>query len=505
MNRSPQKNPDRAGFVERFWLVSLVAFVLLTRLFFLDMGFGRADAWRVGLTGKLLATTGQYFPSRPPGFPLVEMISALSYGLFHSSPLTWTVTNALTCLAFCASIVALWALAKRWGVRSPLMVAGVYAFAPLNWVYSVETIDYPWMTSFLIFSVLAVESDRGFAPLRSGVWLGLAAASRFFAALQIVPLLVLAWTKRLSARQLVILVLSFILISLVFYSVVFAEKTSLSEYVGWFQELNKESSRMAAVKGGTLVQRFLIPATSLFGPLATIGFLAAGLWGIPAFVKGLRDRDRGVWAPLLIALFVMVPYIWHLHPNYWIPATGFLLIVLARSVNARVFAVIGTLIILANFPWWQTNIEGLRIIDPYGRNPAIQAYARNLAPFQNENVFNETRVRQLLFLSAEELINRDLPPDRIVMVSLRLPVIAFLVPDIREVDLPLADGSTINVWASHAGGPKFRYMLSPNQVRKAVESGYSVAYLPGIENGYFAEYGVGIDRVEGLEMLPNSP
>jgi len=488
-----------AGEKLGFWL--LVTLVFVSRAFFLDMGFGRPDAWRVGVTGKFWVLTGEYTPSRPPGFPLLEMISASSYAVFGQSPLTWLATNALSCLIFCVSVAAVWILARKWGVRSPLLAAGIYAFCPLNWVYSVETIDYVWTASFTLLSVLMLESERKQASFWSGVLLGLAASARFFAAVQLIPLLILAWTKRRSIWDPLMLFCAFALVSFGFYFVILSRVADWSEYIDWFHELNRVSSRMAEIRGGILARRFLIPASGLFGPLATVALIVVGLAGLRSAARRLRAGDRGMWTAATLTFFAMAPYLWHLHPNYWIPATGFLLILLARTTDVRLFAVAGALVVAANFPWWQANVEGLRLMSPQGRSRGIENFARGLAPYQNETVFQETQVRSLVFGSTEELLRTDLPSDWVIMAGLRLPMIQFLVDDMRRVETPLADGTAIDVWKSPSRGPGYRYMISPTQARKLIESGYQVRYIPGLENTYSATYGTHPADVAGVEPL----
>ncbi|MFH1677110.1 MAG: hypothetical protein ABIC40_08805, partial [bacterium] len=361
IQNKPEIENTPISFPDRFWLFFLVIFVFISRYFFLDMGFGNPDSWRVAVTGKLWITTGEYFPSRPPGFPLVEMLSALSYFIFRGSPGTWILTNLLTCLVFCASVVGVWHLARKWNAENPLLIATVYSFAPLNWIYSIETIDYLWMTSFLIFAFLIIESDSKYCAIWAGIFLGLATSCRFFAALQIIPLVWLLALKRKSLREIGALIISFLAVTLIFYSVVFLRVRDWTEYIAWARQLNKVTSGLAEIEGGTFIRRFLIPASDVYGPLASIAILVSFLIGFPSLMRKIRDRDRGLIISVTVAFLIMAPYVWHLHPYYWIPATAFVLIILARTINYKLFAIVGALIIAANFPWWQTNVEQLNI------------------------------------------------------------------------------------------------------------------------------------------------
>jgi len=55
----------------KFAFLSLIIIVILSRIFFLNAGYGsEEDAWGVGLTAKHITATGEYEASRLPGHPL---------------------------------------------------------------------------------------------------------------------------------------------------------------------------------------------------------------------------------------------------------------------------------------------------------------------------------------------------------------------------------------------------------------------------------------------------
>ena len=58
-------------------LLVLTAIIILSRIFFLNAGFGaEEDAWGVALTAKHIAQSGAYEASRLPGHPLQELFYA---------------------------------------------------------------------------------------------------------------------------------------------------------------------------------------------------------------------------------------------------------------------------------------------------------------------------------------------------------------------------------------------------------------------------------------------
>lgn len=493
--------PSRKNSPGIVWLFLTIILVLITRIPFLDMGFGRPDAWRVGVSGKMLAEFGEYIPSRPPGFPLLELISALAYRIFGFSPLTWTFTNSLTTIIFCVSVWAIWALAKKWNVPYPNLVAFIYSFAPLNWVYSVETIDYLWMTSLIVLSVLAFESEKisaGKRPVIMGILLGLAASARFFAAFQLIPLGILIWASTKSWKEAGKFLAAFLVTAGIFYSFVLIRVDNFGQYMEWFNSLNAIQSRLTDIKGAGLTRRFIAPAIGLFGPLCSIAVMTGFIAGRKKLVNGWKIRDRKIWVPSLMAIFIMVPYLWHLHPNYWIPATGFIIIILG-SINRKTYLLIlAMLIFVANIPWWQANIEGLGLII----KPSENAWAKNIAPYQNETFYTEMLVRQMLWAQTEELLAMELPDNAIVMGNIGMPIISFLVDGIRPDEMEFSNGRKIEVWSVPGNeGPYYKYFLSPSQVEDAVNSGYRVFCLPGAETTYYATYRQNLREVEGVEFL----
>lgn len=498
-NSTPKPLDTRV--VERFWLALLLLVVLVSRIPFLDMGFGRSDAWRIGVSGKFLVTTGEYSPSRPPGFPLIELASAMSYAAFQGSPATWTTTNSLTCLFFLASIIGIWMLAKRWDVKYPILIAVIYSFAPLNWVYSVETIDYLWMSTLLIFSIVLIEGNRRNSSLWGGILLGIATSARFLAFIQLIPILMLMKSQGRKSSEYLSFITGFLGVVILLYSIVLLNVKDFSQYVDWFRYLNKVTSGIAELEGGVFVRRFLIPAARLFGPSAWIVILLASLFAIPKFLSLYKSGDRGIRGAGLMCLFIMAPYLWHLHQNYWIPAIGFLLILLGKISRPSVMAILGAFIIAANFPAWQSGFECGGWFGYKTPNLKPKPYALEIGNYQNENIFIETRTRLGLLGSVEELLSRDLPSNWIIMVGIRLPIIQFLVRDIQLIELPLKDGGVTRAWGSPSGGARYKYLLSPSAVADVVESGYHAVYLPGMESMYYAENRVQIFDVPGVEIL----
>jgi hypothetical protein len=117
----------------------LVVVVVLTRLPFLAVGYGRdADAWMTIDAAARIAASGHYVASRLPGYPVVEYAYA---ALPWKTPL-WT--NGLTVLMTAAAAVLVYRLAREFRCRSPFPLAVAFVMTPVVYVASATSMDYLW-------------------------------------------------------------------------------------------------------------------------------------------------------------------------------------------------------------------------------------------------------------------------------------------------------------------------------------------------------------------------
>ncbi|NEK84239.1 hypothetical protein GCU60_00415 [Blastococcus saxobsidens] len=182
------------GRRHRLVYLALALGVLLTRLPFLaGTGLGRdPDAWRLWLAGRIAADTGSYVPSRPPGYPALELVATALQGV------PWEVFAALTTGATAVAVVAIAALARDLGVRWWPVVGAGLALTHVVLVTSTAFMDYAWALAALGCALLAARRRR---PVAAGALLGLAVACRPSSAVAAVALLVVAallpwWTLR---------------------------------------------------------------------------------------------------------------------------------------------------------------------------------------------------------------------------------------------------------------------------------------------------------------------
>ena len=156
---------DRAAL--RWFL--LVVGVLYLPLVFLGYGTD-GDTYATLEMGRYLRETGIYHPSRYPGYPVFELTMAAL------APLGGSVLTNLTSLG-----MALWSLALLHVLtdgldraRRLVVLAGV-AVHPLFVIAATSTHDMMWALAFMLATAVSVQRGR---PLRAGLWMGLACATR---------------------------------------------------------------------------------------------------------------------------------------------------------------------------------------------------------------------------------------------------------------------------------------------------------------------------------------
>lgn len=168
-----------------FAFFALAALYVLSRAPLLDNGYGtKPDAWRIALSGYWLWEHGQFYPSRLPGYPIPE----LSYAAVFKGG--WVATNSLTVLV---SLVGVWFFAgivRRLRLPNPALLTVGFAFTPLLWINSMNTMDYTWALTFILGSYYFLLADN---DLAAGIMLGLAIGSRIPSAAMIVPFVVHMW------------------------------------------------------------------------------------------------------------------------------------------------------------------------------------------------------------------------------------------------------------------------------------------------------------------------
>jgi len=131
--------------------VALFVVVVSTRVPFLrGTGLGAdPDAWRLYLTGRVASASGDYAPSRTPGYPAVELV-AVAFG--H---VPWWVYTAATAVVGGVGAVLVAFLARELRVTWWWLVGFGTAFSGVIFVASTTFMDYLWAFAALVGALAA--------------------------------------------------------------------------------------------------------------------------------------------------------------------------------------------------------------------------------------------------------------------------------------------------------------------------------------------------------------
>jgi hypothetical protein len=165
----------------RQWgLAALVLVYVLSRLPFIPLGYGAdSDAWQVARVAASFRGTGVYSASRLPGYPLFEILNSVlvTFGGWYASNTATVLASLILLLAFVKIVVRLEARYPRWLIF-------LFAFFPLFWINSANTMDYLWALLFVMLSWLFLLNGRvGLGAL----FLGLSMGFRLTSCLFIIP------------------------------------------------------------------------------------------------------------------------------------------------------------------------------------------------------------------------------------------------------------------------------------------------------------------------------
>lgn len=154
---------------DRLVLPALMALQVLSRLPFVPLGHGGDDdAWRVARTAASFLHDGVYTPSRFPGYPLHEALTALLLPLGG-----WIATNLATVAAGAAGLWIFDRILRRVEAPRRTLWLVLYAFFPLFWVNGANTMDYTWGLGLGLAGYLALLRGRaGLAGALLGLGIG---------------------------------------------------------------------------------------------------------------------------------------------------------------------------------------------------------------------------------------------------------------------------------------------------------------------------------------------
>lgn len=166
--------------VSRKWLLAAVFLHVISRLPYVSLGYGSDDdAWRVARAARDFLSTGNYSPSRFPGYPLFEVVNALLVPIGK-----WYLTNSATLAVSLAALIIFHRIIRHLGLGNWKLLLLLFVFFPLFWTNSANTMDYMW-AMFLILSGFYMLLRE--MPIQAAILLGISVGFRLSSCVFIIP------------------------------------------------------------------------------------------------------------------------------------------------------------------------------------------------------------------------------------------------------------------------------------------------------------------------------
>lgn len=378
----------------------LAGIFVAVRLPLLGSGYGAdTDAYRVVLTARYLWAEGEYLPSRLPGYPLHELVTA---GLVGGGP--W-LTNGTTALAALVGVLVFARLVRELGLPAPGLVVLGFAFIPYLAVTSTTTIDYHWALTAMLGAYLATMRGR---PALAGLLLGTAVGFRITAGAFLLPLLlVLLWPRQRRGREALVLVLVTLAVAFVVFLPVALPYR--------FDFLHYAPSRVSPDGVIRVVGQWALGAS---GAIAVLAALATS-WRRVAALPGRATRDPHISAWLLTVVLYTVAFLrLPVDLGYLVPVYPFGLLLLAVTLRPGVLAVVLGVVLIAGFV--DLDIQHLHNFDP-------RIAARTVRPsWRSAGIWHDQLVRRRWERFARAIPATPVPEHSVVLTGGAFPNVAVL-------------------------------------------------------------------------------
>lgn len=319
--------------------IAFVTVVLLSRVPFLFSGYGiDADSWKVALTAKHIAETGDYEVSRFPGFPLHEIICSLFYnGSFVALNLLSTIISTIGFLFFAYTLKAL-------RFKRVFLASFALAAVPVVYINSTTCIDYTWALTFILIGLYFVVKDK---PMLAGIFLGIAISSRITSGAMLLPFAIMSLQsdgiKKNVIRILKLTMAACIVGSVLYAPVILKYGTDFFKY----DELPYPSIPNVLYK----------LSIGVWGVAGFIGIVVAtALLFLPSritsrkylFPRGVNEKFIVAWLvaiDLYIIAFLKLP----MEAGYLIPLVPFVILIFGKYLYDKAFVFFAVIIIVSPF------------------------------------------------------------------------------------------------------------------------------------------------------------
>lgn len=445
----------------------LISLFTLSRIFLLNLGFGAdPDAWRIANSAFDLRQAQIYHTSRFPGYPLPEYVNSLFIN--HG----WIATNSVTMILSLISVILFAKILKDLTEKNKGILILTYAFLPILWVNSTNTMDYMWAMTFIItvwFFILRKQY------VIAGLMMGLAIGSRITSALLIPAYLYLILMQDRKVKDIVFFCISTIIVSSILFLPLFFRYS--------FNFLTYYPAKM------NWVDKFILSAhhvNSAFGRVPTVFGFTVALLSIKILVKNIVGRDKDTLFLLLNIillgiLFVIIPHA----KEYLIPMTPFGLLLFSKISKRGLFAMLCIILVTYSFVSFpivgitKGKITGYRAID----SGMIQ---KNIA----------LRTKRMRF--AHKLMEANIENHSVVIIGWWLPFVSYLDENVSYTKdkkmMGDANSPQNGVW-NFEKNIWYRFSLPLDELRELQSKDYNIYYVKGMHK---LSYNYNLDDFNGI-------
>ena len=449
-------------------LFLLIFVFIISRLPLLNLGFGLdADAWRIANSAFDIRHHGIYHASRFPGYPFVEFLNALiiDFG--------WVATNSLTMLLSLISVITFVRILKSINYQKGALLIITYAFLPLLWQNSTNTMDYMPALGFIMFVWLFLLHRKW---IIAGLIMGLACASRPQAAFFTLPFVFLIYRHDGSIKE----VTRFLLASLFATGILFSP---LFLTYGWSFFRHYPTQTTIFQMGYQAIKHFGLTAM-----LSLLVLIMTSWRGLRTVIAEHNSNDTFIMLCVLVVLisFAITPY----HLEYIILAIPFALILLDRIGKRPLVILFSVFLLLHAF----VTIVGFQ-------HTTAGTITTRLIAQGAINVRATERKQQLAI--AQNLIRTGVADHSVVIAGPWLPILAHLDDNVSSTK------GTKKMYDSnqpHEGVRNFqrdisyRYLLSLDELKELRDKNYQVYYITGIREFTKEIHGYDLDDYDAVSL-----
>ena len=437
------KKYNLTDLLEVSWVKAPFSYILslaflMTRIPLLNLGYGKdPDAWRVAVSALYLKHYHIYQTSRFPGYPLSEFVNSIviQYG--------WVVTNSITMMLSLASVITFGKILDIIEIEKRGLLTVTYAFMPILWINSTNTMDYMWGLTLLIISwYFSLKKNY----LLSSILMGLAISSRINLVLFLLPFTYLVWKETRNIREVIYFNLGASIIPIIMFSPLWTKYgLGLITYV-------QENFTLISY-----IEQVGYYIYSGFGLLPIIIFLMGLLISAKKLIMQVLNGNEEIIFLLLtivptLILYLKAPYA----TEYLIPVLPFGLILVGKLYSSRLFSLLCILLLLTSV----VNV-GFISIDDNGK-PEFK-------------IIDEGDIKK----DIDERIHRMQYSEQIRSSKINHSVVVayYYLPNIQYLNLNSGKNYTKKGYLDIDNDVEYLYSLNMEEFEEFKKEGYTIYYV----------------------------